>query len=445
MGAAIMKKFLFILLAITLVIPFTFLLVPVQSSIADTASDMSTFDAYNLLKEFIDGDEASLIAPNHSRTAGTEGEALAATYLENKLTSFGYGSDELAQVKAQSFLLDDLEGIVHNYTEQTSSNIIAELKFVNNTKQVIIGAHYDNAYSLYYGTSTTLSSGAFDNGTGVAVLLDLAKRFYDYKYVLNEMLPFNVTFVFFGAEEIGLMGSGYFVSKMSETEKKNTLMMINLDVIAGGKNLYVYGEDIKNPQEDYFSNISKQHSQSGNIQKMPANMGTIVGLSVSGSRPYMHTGHQSDNLSFMDAGIPIAFFFSGNLKSDYFGYVENEQVAGQIMHTKNDTIQSLMDITGGKFVTDMTLVSNTVFAGLIDNGFVSMAGEAAKSVLAPFWLSTLYPYLFFVVLFSVAAFLAYLYYKSLKRKAALGFAEFKDYKNDYKSNSKTSADEIFKF
>ena len=433
-----MKKLLFILIAITLVIPFSFLLVPGQSSFAETATDMSSFDAYNLLKGFIDGDESLSTESNNSRTAGTDGEELAATYLEKKLTSFGYNSD---QIKSQSFQLEDISYLVDNVTTQTSKNIIAELNFANNTKQVIIGAHYDNAYSMFSGMGTTLSSGAFDNGTGVAVLLDLAKRFYDYKNVLGKVLPFNISFVFFGAEEVGLIGSRYFVSKMTETDKNNTLMMINLDVVAGGKYIYVYGEDIKNPQEEYFSNMSKQHSSNGNIQTMPANMGTVVGFTVSGSRPYMHTGHQSDSLSFMDAGIPVAFFFSGNLKSDYFGYIENEQATNQIMHTKDDTIQSLMDSTGGKFVSDMTLVSDTVFAGLVNSEFSAMAEKAAKSMLAPFWLSTLYPYLFFVVLFIVTAVLATAHYKSLKKKAILGFAEFKD----NKSNSQPSADDIFKF
>lgn len=52
--------------------------------------------------------------------------------------------------------------------------------------------------------------------------------------------PINIEFIFFSAEEVGMQGSSYFVSNLTNEEKENTLGCINLDVVgAKGNNTIV--------------------------------------------------------------------------------------------------------------------------------------------------------------------------------------------------------------
>jgi len=95
---------------------------------------------------------------------------------------------------------------------------------------IIIGAHYDH---LGYGGHKSgsrrphlneIHNGADDNASGVAILIELAKSL---KKIKNNR---SILFVAFGAEEMGLIGSKYFVnSKLVENDKIQ--IMINMDMV----------------------------------------------------------------------------------------------------------------------------------------------------------------------------------------------------------------------
>ena len=85
------------------------------------------------------------------RVEGTDGEHRAADYIEARLQSYGYA------VERQSFSLPD---------GKTSYNIVARKQGTDANQKFIVGAHYD---------SKSPSPGANDNGTGVGVLLELAR------------------------------------------------------------------------------------------------------------------------------------------------------------------------------------------------------------------------------------------------------------------------------
>ena len=101
-----------------------------------------------------------------------------------------------------------------------SRNVIAELNNdIHDDPVVLIGAHYD---------TTPWSQGANDNGSGVAAAMVLAQELVD------DNLPFDLRFVFFGSEETGLHGSTYYVEELTEAERGRIEAMINLDVVATG-------------------------------------------------------------------------------------------------------------------------------------------------------------------------------------------------------------------
>ena len=109
-----------------------------------------------------------------------------------------------------------------------SRNVIAELNNeIVDDPVVVIGAHYD---------TTPWSSGANDNGSGMATALVVAEELAD------DELPFDIRFVFFGSEETGLHGSNYYANDLSTTEIARIGAMINLDVVATG-DLHAFGDD----------------------------------------------------------------------------------------------------------------------------------------------------------------------------------------------------------
>lgn len=71
------------------------------------------------------------------------------------------------------------------------------------------------------------SSGSLDNATGMSVVFELSKYFKKYK--LNN---FNTWFCQFSAEELGTMGSRFFVNNHEENFVKGRIFQINLEMIS---------------------------------------------------------------------------------------------------------------------------------------------------------------------------------------------------------------------
>lgn len=110
-----------------------------------------------------------------------------------------------------------------------TQNVIAYRKGKQKTEQtLVIGAHYDHLGMGGSGSrkpdTMAVHNGADDNASGVAVLLELARR------IGKKPLDCNVLFVAFGAEEMGLVGSRYYVANPL-LPLKQTKAMINLDMV----------------------------------------------------------------------------------------------------------------------------------------------------------------------------------------------------------------------
>jgi hypothetical protein len=97
---------------------------------------------------------------------------------------------------------------------------------------IVIGAHFDHLGTGTQGSSKAekpdgqIHNGADDNASGVAGLLELARYFTTN----NIKERYNFLFIAFGAEELGLVGSRYFVNNPTlPLEKIN--FMTNMDMI----------------------------------------------------------------------------------------------------------------------------------------------------------------------------------------------------------------------
>lgn len=88
---------------------------------------------------------------------------------------------------------------------------------------IVFSAHYDHLGNI----DTTYFPGANDNASGVAVLLDLLRYFKTHPH------RYSVAFYFFTGEEIGLVGSQYYVEHPL-FDLKRIKCLINLDLMGGG-------------------------------------------------------------------------------------------------------------------------------------------------------------------------------------------------------------------
>jgi len=153
---------------------------------------------------------------------------------------------------------------------------------------VVVGAHYDHlgrADGVVY-------PGADDNASGTAVVLGLARAF-----AAAGAADRTLIFAFFGAEELGLIGSRHYVSRPA-LPLDRTVAMVNFDMVGRlqGRVLNVGGGD-----------------SGSRIRTLVHDAAQLEGvtLEISGS-PY----GPSDHSRFYAAGVPVLFFSTAG-HSDY--------------------------------------------------------------------------------------------------------------------------------
>jgi aminopeptidase YwaD len=196
-----------------------------------------------------------------------------------------------------------------------SQNVIAEKKGPGDAV-VVLGGHYDTVAEV---------SGANDNASGTAVLLTIARMLEDVD------LPFTLRIIPFGSEELGLLGSRFYVQSLSEEELANTKAMLNFDALATGSGVEVFGDE--------------------NITAMVSAIGSDIGIDVAVTRGLR--GSTSDFASFREAGVPY-LMFSGD--------------DGSRIHTDRDTIEFVQpEMLGGAAAAAVALLRSEEFAAWIRN------------------------------------------------------------------------------
>lgn len=109
-------------------------------------------------------------------------------------------------------------------TNYQSQNIIGYIEGTNKTDSTLIYcAHYDHLG----GMGDVFFPGANDNAAGIAMLIELAK------YYKSNPHRYNIIFIAFGGEEVGLLGSKYFVEN-SPIDLTKIKFLMNLDLVGTG-------------------------------------------------------------------------------------------------------------------------------------------------------------------------------------------------------------------
>ena len=171
---------------------------------------------------------------------------------------------------------------------------------------IVIGAHYDHlGYGGYKSGSrrphlNQIHNGADDNASGVSILIELVKSI---KKIKNKR---SILFIAFGAEEMGLIGSKYFVNnKLIEHDKIQ--IMINMDMVGKLKEEKVLSVSGTKTGID----LEKFLIESFNNSKL-----SFV-FDEKGYGP-------SDHSSFYVNDIPVLSFFTGG-HSDYHTPLDDYQ------------------------------------------------------------------------------------------------------------------------
>lgn len=180
--------------------------------------------------------------------------------------------------------------VLIDYETATSRNVIAQTRTGRTDNVVMAGAHLD---------SVPEGPGINDNGTGSAGLLEVATRLGGSPQVANA-----VRFAWWGAEEVGLVGSNAYVADLPFQRRLDIALYLNFDMIGSPNAAYfVYDGDDSDgvgagPGPYGSAALERTLSQFLTNQRKVPTQGTDF-------------DGRSDYGGFIAAGIPASGIFTG--------------------------------------------------------------------------------------------------------------------------------------
>ncbi|HZE39689.1 MAG TPA: M28 family peptidase [Stackebrandtia sp.] len=226
--------------------------VAMAAPVSATAPDINVDDVQAHLKEF----QSIADAAGGTRHAGSDGYQKSADYVVGKLKDAGY---DVTTPKCGSCSADDV-------------NVIADWPGGDDSATIMVGAHLD---------SVSAGPGINDNGSGSATVLQVALALAQAKPDLAK----HVRFGWWADEEQGLNGSADYVKSGGADGVE---AYFNLDMVASpNAGYFVDGLDNQygKAMADYLTSVKKEPDQMEECC--------------------------SDDGSFRDAGVPIAFLSTG--------------------------------------------------------------------------------------------------------------------------------------
>ncbi len=173
----------------------------------------------------------------------------------------------------------------------TARNVVAQTKTGSAQDVVMAGGHLD---------SVPEGPGINDNGSGVAAVLETAVQLGSEPRVRNA-----VRFGFWGAEELGIVGSEKYVQSLTLDQLKDVALYLNFDMIGS-------------PNPGYFTYDGDQSAAPGDsVPRVPEGSAgierTLAAYLKSAGKTPQDTGFdgRSDYAGFTRAGIPAGGLFSG--------------------------------------------------------------------------------------------------------------------------------------
>ena len=214
-----------------------------------------------------------------------------------------------------------------------SDNIIAKLPGADpklKDEYVVLSAHMDHLGIGEPINGDRIYNGAMDNGSGSALVLDIANSLHGSQARLKR----SVLFVFVTAEEKGLLGSKYFAANPT-VPKGSIVADINTDMflpIYPLKILTVYGLD-----ESSLGGMVRQVGQHEGVQVQPD------------PEPLRNAFIRSDQYSFIRQGIPSVAMSVG-FKPGTAEAAAHKKWLTERYHAPSDDLDQPVDLAAaGKF------------------------------------------------------------------------------------------------
>lgn len=185
--------------------------------------------------------------------------------------------------------------------EQTSSpNVVAWLEGSDpdlRHEYVVIGAHLD-----HLGTQgKDVYPGADDNGSGSTAILSIARAM-----ALNPVRPKrSILFIWFTAEEVGLVGSRYYTSNPLLPLEDMTCML-NIDMV--GRNEDAGEGDTDADNEGHIHLVGSMRGET-ELHDIVLAANKYVGFEFE--LDMESVWNRSDQINFYNEGVPVAFMFGG--------------------------------------------------------------------------------------------------------------------------------------
>lgn len=240
---------------------------------------------------------------------------LTAQWLMNTYASYGY---------------TDIQTDPFTFSGSSTYNIIV-------TKQ---GTEFPDTYIIidgHYDTKT--GPGVNDNGSGVAIILEMARLLQDIP------TRYSIKFINFSAEEYGMVGSSHYVSQVVIPQNMDIRLVYNIDEVGGVAGMV---NDIVVCERDEASPASNNAESWAYTDTLA----TLTGI-YSNLEPTISYAYGSDYVPFQTNGEIITGIFEDN----YSPYA----------HTVNDTFENL-DMDYVFEMAKLSVAAAMYFADAIDTG-----------------------------------------------------------------------------
>ncbi|MFJ9024415.1 M28 family metallopeptidase [Streptomyces sp. NPDC102259] len=196
-----------------------------------------------------------------NRAHGRTGYKASLDYVKAKLDAAGYTTT------------------IQQFTSsgRTGYNLVADWPGGDTGQVLMAGSHLD---------SVTAGAGINDNGSGSAAVLETALAVSRAGYHPTK----HLRFAWWGAEELGMVGSRYYVNNLSSANRARISGYLNFDMIGSpNPGYFVYDDDpaIEKTFKDYFTGL-----------------GIPTEIETEGDG-------RSDHAPFKNAGVPVGGLFSG--------------------------------------------------------------------------------------------------------------------------------------
>jgi hypothetical protein len=248
--------------------------------------------------------------------------SFTAEWLIDHYTSYGY-----TDIQTDSFSL---------FGYSTYNIIVTKQGTLYPDQYLIIDGHYD----------TKTGPGVNDNGTGIAIILEIARLLKDIP------TKYSIKFINFSAEEYGMVGSYHYVDNVVIPQNMNIRLVYNIDEVGGVagmvNDVVVCERDETSPE---FNNAESW--------AFTDTLVTLIEL-YSELTPAISYAYGSDYVPFQYNGEIITGIFEDN----YSPYA----------HTVNDIFENL-DMSYVFEMAKLSVAAGMYFAGAYDTGTGSLADQ----------------------------------------------------------------------